>query len=159
MRLKIALVWAMLAAALVAAACNEHAESQEQVPSSTVRLFRTAAVSQAAQTPPGLQATIMWPAEQRLDMYEAGALGDALMDQDPQWGSLIGASQIEVQSGGSITLDNSVEVSLASIDSIELLLAFCEQHYPHSVVLVHEGDAKVTSAKEIIRDYGDPGGG
>lgn len=92
-------------------------------------------------------------------MYEAGALGDALLAPDPLWGSLIGASQIEVESGGSITLDNSVEVSLASLDSIELLLAFCEQHYPNSVVLVHEGDALAISVVQIIRDYGDPSGG
>lgn len=158
---RLVLVLIVLAGFLLGTACNEAGDQGNPLATSSVRLIRTERVQKATETPQGLQATIMWPATRELDMYEAGALGDPFLDLDPDWGSLTGAAQVGTESGGSKTLDNSVEIQLKSLASIEPLRSFCERHYPNSVVLIHcEADnAWLTSAEQLIRDYGGSDGG
>lgn len=129
-------------------------------PNAAVRVFRTETVRQAAETPEGLRATVVWPADRDLDKYELAALADTLIDLDPTWGSYRGVGQIRSESPTSTTIDNRLEVQLTSLNSIDPLTAFCEEQHPGSIVLIHcdTDEVLVISGEQIIRDYEGSGG-
>ena len=113
-------------AVAVVACCASCTEKRPSPQTTRVRLFKTDKVEQAGSTPPGLKATVVWPAVKDLDLLEIAALADPLIDADPQWGSYSGISQQRIGSGEQVIHENHLRVSLTSLESIANLKAFCE---------------------------------
>jgi len=94
-----------------------------------------------------IEAKLMWPTDQELDMRKIGPvpLAGQFLTDPPEWGSYIGVSQSSVEDDTGVHFFNMIHLALTSLDAIDKFKQYAIDHKYNEAIIVVFTDADLDS--------------